>query len=151
MFVWCIGKPPKNMLAPSILLKQSIKIDNRESSIDVLHLQCKGDVESVNARPDKVCWMNQDVVLYYSSVWGFCLFFLFFTDFTTNLILTKNNPPINWHLIFLIFQFEVSGFFNWIWICNNVWFLTNQLHVYAFLQLNDVFVIMYMLMESRIW
>ena len=118
------------MLAPSILSKQSIRINYRESSIDVLHLQCKGDVESVNARPDKVCWMNQDVVLYYSSVWGFCLFFfLFFTDFTTNLILTKNNPPINWHLIFLIFQFEVSGFFNWIWICNNVWFLTNQLHV----------------------
>ncbi|XP_078320150.1 uncharacterized protein LOC144621225 [Crassostrea virginica] len=47
------GKPPKNMLAPSILSKQSIRINNRESSIDVLHLQCKGDVESVNARPDK--------------------------------------------------------------------------------------------------
>ena len=55
MFVLSIGKSPKNMLAPSILSKQSIKIDNRESSIDVLHLQCKGDVESVNARPDKVC------------------------------------------------------------------------------------------------
>ena len=77
MFVWCIGKPPKNMLAPSILSKQSIRINNRESSIDVVHLQCKGDVESVNARPDKVCWMNQDVVLCHSSVLGFLsVFFL---------------------------------------------------------------------------
>ena len=83
MFVWSIGKPPKNMLAPSILSKQSIKIDNRESSIDVLHLQCKGDVESVNARPDKVCWMNQDVVVYYPSVWGgfVCLVFFIFYRF----------------------------------------------------------------------